>query len=1104
MVAVSAIAMRHGIVHRSPARPIPSLLLCASAVTFSFVAAIAPCHGAEPFHAPTLTVPDGYRVELAAGPPLVAHPMMACFDDRGRLFVAESAGRNVDREELEKTLPNFVRLLEDTDGDGRFDRSGVFADCMTLPMGGLWLDGSLLVASPPYIWRLTDTDDDGRADRREVLVGQFGYTGNAASIHGPFLGPDGRIYWCDGRHGHRILDASGEVRTEGQAARIFSCRPDGSDVEVVCGGGMDNPVEVDFTPEGEMLGTVNLFYRKRGDCLVHWVEGGAYPRYDQQSVVAELKRTGDLLPPVLDLGHVAVSGTVRYRSRLFFGPQSAERQSAAIGLDASDVSFTASAGNGPPQRFPYFVAEFNTHKVICIWVERNGATFTARSEDFLVSSSADFHPTDVLEDADGSLLVIDTGGWFRIGCPTSQVAKPDVHGAIYRVRREDRAALDDPRGERLDWSRLTARELSARLDDPRPAVRDRAITGLARLGERSMEPLGQVLEKGAVTARRNAVWTLCRIGSPAAVRMLTAAIDDPSESVRLAAARSLSALRQSAPAARWADRLNRDTPAVRRELATALGRSRSQDAVPLLLESLADGPERMLEHAILHALIEIGDPQLTSIGLSDPSPAVQRGALIALDQMKSDRLTGEVVATLADSVDAPLRDAALDVLSRHPEWSAQLAGRIRHMLRQKQTDPAGVALLRGGIVSLAWDEELQALAAAAVTDPQTPEALRHGLLAALAAHRPKPLSNLLRDAVGDSLFGDDQQGAALALSVLTAWGQRAQGQRIEEIALDVSRPIGLRLSACESLARLSLPLKQDLVALISQHCRGDVDPAERLTAARALALAPLSDEQRRGVLTLVAGAGPLELPLLIAVFEPRAALESNEASSDQDRAGRSSGNAGQASFDAALGLALVEALERSAAVESLPPERITGVIDAYPDPVRRAAAGLLARLGSVAADQVLKLREVESRLAEGDAERGAHVFFGAKAACGACHRVETRGGDIGPDLTQIGRSRSRRDLLEAIVLPSASMARGFEAYQVITRQGITLAGVIARDDPESFVFRTGDRREVRVARDEIEELAPSPVSIMPQGLEQLLSSDELSDLIAFLSRGGVD
>src|SRR5204863_9312101 len=131
------------------------------------------------------------------------------------------------------------------------------ADQMTFPMGSLWHDGALYVCSPPSLWRMQDTKGVGVADQRKELVTKFGFTGNAADIHGPFASPDGRLYWTDGRHGHEITQPDGTVM-KGKAARIFRCKPDGSDVEVVCGGGMDDPVGMAFTDEGEAFATVDM------------------------------------------------------------------------------------------------------------------------------------------------------------------------------------------------------------------------------------------------------------------------------------------------------------------------------------------------------------------------------------------------------------------------------------------------------------------------------------------------------------------------------------------------------------------------------------------------------------------------------------------------------------------------------------------------------------------------------------------------------------------------------------------------------------------------------------------------------------------------------
>src|SRR5262245_49754485 len=210
---------------------------------------------------PPFQVPPGFVAEHVAGPPLIERPMMAGFDERGRLFVCDSSGFNLLKGKSDILLndpPHAIRLLEDTDGDGRFDKSTLFADKMTFPMGALWHDGALYTASAPILWRLEDTDGDGVADRRQEFVSKFEFAGNACDIHGPFLGPDGWIYWANCQRAFEIRQRDGTV-LKGKAAGIFRMRPDGSDIEMVCAGGMDNPVEATFTAEGEVFATVNLF-----------------------------------------------------------------------------------------------------------------------------------------------------------------------------------------------------------------------------------------------------------------------------------------------------------------------------------------------------------------------------------------------------------------------------------------------------------------------------------------------------------------------------------------------------------------------------------------------------------------------------------------------------------------------------------------------------------------------------------------------------------------------------------------------------------------------------------------------------------------------------
>src|SRR5437867_2283830 len=106
---------------------------------------------------PVLTVPAGFEVERVAGPPLVNRPIVADFDDEGRLYVADSSGSNDKVETQLADKPHRIVRLEDRNGDGRFDTSVVFAVKMMYLEGAMWFEVSLYVAAPPRTWKLTDT-----------------------------------------------------------------------------------------------------------------------------------------------------------------------------------------------------------------------------------------------------------------------------------------------------------------------------------------------------------------------------------------------------------------------------------------------------------------------------------------------------------------------------------------------------------------------------------------------------------------------------------------------------------------------------------------------------------------------------------------------------------------------------------------------------------------------------------------------------------------------------------------------------------------------------------------------------------------------------------
>ena len=126
------------------------------------------------------------------------------------------------------------------------------------------------------------------------------------------------------------------------------------------------------------------------------------------------------------------------------------------------------------------------------------------------------------------------------------------------------------------------------------------------------------------------------------------------------------------------------------------------------------------------------------------------------------------------------------------------------------------------------------------------------------------------------------------------------------------------------------------------------------------------------------------------------------------------------------------------------------------------------------------------------------MFNGTKAQCASCHKIGYVGGLVGPDLTRVGGIRTERDLLESIVFPSASFVRSYEPVRVTTAAGRTLNGVLKKDAPDEIVLAVAADKEERVARPDVETIAPSSVSVMPAGLDQQLTVQELADLVAFL------
>ena len=1034
-------------------------------VVATVLMAVASGHAAE-FHVDSgvITVPDGYTVEVAASLPLVERPVTIDFDERGRLYVTESSGTNIAVAEQVKNPTHRVFRLEDSDGDGTFDRRTVYAEGLMMPEGSLWYRGSLYVTAPPEIWKFTDADDDGVAESREVWFDAKTLTGCANDLHGPYLGRDGRIYWCKGAFAEQSYDLPGRPGWTTRASHIFRARDDTSELEPVLTGGMDNPVDVVFTPEGERIMSCTFLVHPGGgerDGLIHALYGGVYGK--DHGVLDGHARTGPLLPALAHLGPAAPCGLHRH----------------------------SGFGHGEALTGNLFTTSFNLRTVFRTDLAPAGATFTTTDTPFLQADWVDFHPTDVMEDADGSLLVVDTGGWYKLCCPTSQLEKPAVLGAIYRVQRDGTKPIADPRGLALDWSGMAPADLAALLADPRPAVVARATDALARCGAAAVPDVRAVLVAASPPAvRQQAVWALARIDGDEARRAVRAGLDDTDAAVRQTACHVVGLHRDAAALEPLGKIVVNDAAPVARAAAEALGRLGASEAcAPLLAAAgrvdLAD--DRALDHSITYALIETAAPAPLRTALAAGTPAAKRAALVALDQM-ADRLPepallqADVISLCADG-DTSIREAAWWIAGRHPDWSAALAEQVPALLRQMTTASDDERKAIAAVLApLAANPAVADAIAAAIDDDEA--AIRAAALEAMRAAHPQSTPPSWVGVLAHLAASPSERDSAAAAESGGAIAVLA-GLPLSKVERAVFRPLALQIEADGTLPPRAIlqalgllgeatgELPEVVVGRLILIATLGESPVDRNAAATILASATLPERSRLRVSDAFAKLGAQEATLLL----PGLVKEGGEPL-----------------------VRAVEGLGRSEAAGFVRRDLLEAAVNNLPEPSAALGADLLAKTDVLVASEREAFEKLLASLPEGDPVRGHAVFAGKTGSCTSCHAMAYVGGRIGPDLSHIGAIRTPRDLLEAIVRPSASFVRSYEPSIVVTDDGRSFQGVVREEAGGALAVQTSATAVERVPREEVESIEPGRTSIMPQGYDKLFSAQDLADLVAFLHR----
>ncbi|MGH7137010.1 MAG: HEAT repeat domain-containing protein, partial [Pirellulales bacterium] len=276
-------------------------------------------------------------------------------------------------------------------------------------------------------------------------------------------------------------------------------------------------------------------------------------------------------------------------------------------------------------------------------------------------------------------------------------------------------------------------------------MRRRAIEGLVALADKAVPVLNAIVLAGnlEISPERtrqavNAVWALERIGTERARISLRTALGNRNDLVRQAAIHSVSLLRDRRALPKLTELLDGGSPQNRRAAAEAIGRIGRPESVSDLfraIDQLPSSPEssgdRVLEHSLLYALIEIGDAKTTVAGLESKNPVVQRAALIALDQMPDGALTAQAVTPFLSAGDAELRRTAGWIVGRHPEWADALADYLRVRMADESLSADDRAELANQLGSFAQSIKIQELLAARLADKDASDVERRTALAAM-------------------------------------------------------------------------------------------------------------------------------------------------------------------------------------------------------------------------------------------------------------------------------------------------------------------------------------------------------------------------------------
>jgi hypothetical protein len=980
---------------------------------------------------------------------------------------------SIDWKDL-KVPKETIYKLTDTDRDGIADKITVFAEGFNSPVSGiaagvLYFDGWIYLTAIPDVWRLKDTDGDGVADVKELVATGFGahiaYAGH--DMHGLRLGPDGRIYWTVGDKGSNVTSKEGRKFAFPHQGAVLRCEPDGSNFEVYAHG-IRNTQEIAFDNFGNVIGVDNDGDQpKERERLMYLLEGsdsGWRNQHQYQQAESRWMKENMWLP----------AGAAD--QPLYITPPIANYSDGPAG-------FLHEPGHALDGEFRghFFLDQFPKGKMDAFTLEPDQDSFRQAN---LRAVSTGIMGIGMTWGTDGKAYFADWIGGYPL----------DGKGAIWRfdvapnTDKSSESILSKPFGVAVPKEELLS--LLAHRDQ---RVRVNASLRLDRLGAWD-DMLALAKQAGAERfARIHAIWGFgmgLRHGKIADHTPALSLLDDTDSEIRVQILKVLSEAKPTdALVSKVAAQLAQKDLRVRTQAGLTLGKVGGKVPFASFFQD-AEAELRLpwLRHGLVTGLAGTQSSEsLLSVAHSEAG-AKATFATLALVRQKSPLLgkllnhanpdvVNETSRAIHDDEGIPGAASALAEAFGQPTLPLQAARRalnanlrqgdeaaLSRLLEWTLKQPAGTAL------------RMDALKAMLIFDQPSALDLVDGTAKQYAARDKAEITRILKTRQNDLLTLPRPEERAAVLELMVKYELDLPFAVLLALAEDLKAAPGVRLQTLRLLGRTQT--EPESVIRTLRSAAGEGNPSE----VRIEAMSQLFVRDT---------ASALEVAHQI--------INSKSAKVPEKQAGV----AALRGRTDAVSLKLLQELVDRIANRKLDAGLKLDVFDLAKTSGDAGVAGVLKKYLTPGTKGGLKMAnpEVPYELLTdgGDAARGKAIINGHLGAnCIACHRVDSNeGSEVGPILRQIGSQRSKEEIAESLVEPSAKIVQGFGIETIVLKDGTTLAGSVTKENSKTVELKLPDGQSRMLATPAIASRTP-PISVMPPMLG-ILTPHEIRDVVAYLS-----